>query len=137
MARLRDLYQFTKYVRDVEYTDKVLQFQNNHHEAWKQYAEQTGISEKDAITLAERAAASRLISFKPLNDIDGPPNKVIVDMAGEDLIEKTVFGIIPKGIILAWLDKNKNFLTLLIAFVGAIVIGILNIVITLKNNCFR
>ena len=129
MARLKELYDFAKYVREVEYTDKVLKFQTNHHEAWKQYANQTGVTEKEAIVLGERAAHERYVEFKPLNDIDGPPNKVIVSpIKGDDLLDRTVFGLVPKGLWLAYAEKNIA-LVRIVSFVGGIVVGAIGLIL--------
>ena len=43
--------------------------------------------------------------------------------AGDKLLSRSFMKILPKGLILAWVKENKDFSTLVIAFISGIVIG--------------
>lgn len=121
MAHLKDLYNFTSYVEKTEYTDKVLRFNSNHLEAWRQYGKAKKMFEKDAINLGRMASDKHYITYAPLNDHDGPPNKLIVDTAGLELLDRTVFGKIPKGLWLAWAEKNSKLINLIWLVIGVVI----------------
>ncbi len=55
----------------------------------------------------------------------------IVSPKGWDLIERSLFGLIPKGLLLAWVEKNKDFSSLVIGFIGGIVVGTIGIAIAI------
>jgi hypothetical protein len=130
MARLEELHDFVRYLREVEYTKDVIKFRNNHHEAWAQYAKQQHISITKATATAERAHYEGFLEFKPLNDATGPPNKVIPHpIKGDDFLERTLFGTFPKGLFMAWFNRNYKPLTLLTAFTGGVLLTLVLFVI--------
>jgi hypothetical protein len=128
MALLRNLYNFTKYVEETEYTDGVLQFVSTHNEAYKQYAKAKGIPEKKAINIGRTAASRQYITYMPLNDLHGPPNKLAVDTAGVELTHRTMFGLLPKGLMLEWAEKNSKLINIIWLFIGVAIARIDDII---------
>jgi hypothetical protein len=133
MALLKELYDFTRYVDRVDGTDKVLQFHQYHTEAWEQYAHDTGVSEKKAKIIGRMASDMHYVTYTPLDEHDGPPNKLIVDSAGQELIHKTMFGLMPKGLWLAWADKNSKLINLIWLIIG-LVVGNIDTIVKLAQE---
>lgn len=52
-----------------------------------------------------------------------------IPLKGHNLIQRSLFNILPKGLLLAWADKNNTFASLVFGFFGGIVIGTIGIVI--------
>lgn len=134
MAILKDLYDFVKYVDEVDDTDNVLQFSASPNDVYKQYAKAKSISEKDAKRIVRMANYKQLVTYTPLNEHTGPPNKVITDSAGVELIEKTVGGRLPSGLILAWMNKHHLVTNLLWIIIGVILGNIGTIVNFIQNH---
>lgn len=133
MALLKDLYEFTKYVDSVNGTPDVLQFNAHHDEAWIQYANTVGISREYAKRLGMIAQNNRYVTYMPLNERDGPPHKLVIDDNGLELTHRTAWGLIPKGLWLAWLDKNKSLTALIVSFMSGVIIGIIGLYLAYKG----
>jgi hypothetical protein len=66
-----------------------------------------------------------------IRHVDRIPIHVIhIEIKGRDLMRRSVFSIWPKGLWLTWVDENYKASTLIIAFLGGVVIGIISIVLS-------
>lgn len=66
-------------------------------------------------------------------DIPGQSNKrriVTNPYQASDFLERTIFGLFPKGVFVAWLNKNYQLLSLSVAFISGIVLSTIVYIIT-------
>lgn len=121
MALLRDIYNLVNYVDEVEGTDRILKYKGDDKQAWNLYAAATGMSKKRATYVGRTAVQKEYLTWSPVKESSGGPLYYRVAPNGVELIDRTMLGLIPKGLWSEWSRKNREFNNLVTAFVGGLI----------------
>lgn len=66
-------------------------------------------------------------------DVDGVRYMTITGRVGRNMLEQSFFNLLPKGLFLAWAEKNHSLYSLIIGFVGGVIIGAAGVIATVMG----
>jgi hypothetical protein len=128
MANLKRARDFVKYIELKENTPNELRFTNEeqYQKILKDYARSLGLNTKEVRSIV--AIADNYIRSERVDETD--TMKLVTNpYQAPDFLERTIFNLFPKGLFMAWLNKNFKPLTLIFTFLsGAVVTIVLFIV---------
>jgi hypothetical protein len=60
-------------------------------------------------------------------------HRLEIEDPGWKLLDRSLFRIIPKGLWLKWVEENKDYTSIIIAFISGIVLGAISIILAKYN----
>jgi hypothetical protein len=122
MALLFKIRDFVEYVHKKEDTPDELRFINDddYQKIMDGYSKERGIDKKEMKYIL--AKASDYLRNESVQSEVNTQRIATNPFQASDFLEQTVYGLVPKGVFMAWLDKNHKPLTLMMSFVTGVLV---------------
>lgn len=140
MALLKAVYDLTKYVHNTQDldTEEKLGYSYPLVNPCEQYAAIKHMPLQRATEVYNYALHKKYVIDRinsPSSDTpDQRAYKVVIDNAGVHFLNKSLFGIWPKGLVQAWVEENYKTSTVIMTFLGGIIIGLLPYIVKLIHH---